>query len=1030
MAKFFLSRPVFACVLSILIVLGGLVALHVLPVEQYPNLVPPQVQVTVTYPGASAQVVADTIGSPIESQVNGVEDMIYMYSESSVTGSYTLNVFFEIGSDPNQALNNVQDRVDLAMAQLPDEAQKEGVVVRKQTPTILLLIALASPDGRYDDLYVNNYATIHIAEELQRLSGVSNASVINAQNYAMRIWLRPDKMAQLGISTDQVTQAIREQNQDYPLGELGMPPTPKATPLTLPVTSLGRLDDPREYEQIILRAQSSGATVKIADVGRAELGAQSYQVTGKLNDQTAAMIAVYQEYGANALDVAAETKETLKELAARFPPGLEYTIPYDTTTYIQVSIEEVKKTLYIAAALVALVVLIFLQNLRAVSIPVIAMVVSIIGTFIGMHLLGFTLNTLTLFGLVLAIGIVVDDAIVVVENVERNMREKGLKPKEAALTAMQEVSGPIIAIVFVLCAVFVPVAFLGGIAGELYRQFALTIAVSVVFSGICALTLSPVLAAYLLKERRKETKLARGFNRFLAKCTNGYARSAGWLMSHVWLGVGLFLLLLVGLGALAWHIPHSFVPQEDQGYLFAFADLPDGASLERTEQVAEIVRPLALKNAAVENFISLNGFSLMENIPRTTVGTYFVMLKDWSKRKGWQESAEGVLMSLGKEFYAIPSARVLPFNPPAIQGLGTVGGFEFWMINKGEGGAAELEEMTRQFIAKAQERPELARLSTAMKADCMQIYADVDRVKARALKVATSTVYETLQSLLGSVYVDNFNKFGHVFNVLVQAEPAYRTTLEEIGNIFVRSDDGVMVPLKSLVGFSHRAGPNLVSRFNNFPAAKITGSPAPGYTSGQAMEAMEAVANAVIPTSMSTSWSGEAYQEKASGGSSSIVLIAGLVLIFLILAALYERWSLPLAILLAVPFGILGAFLAIWLRGLSNDVYFQIGLVTLIALAAKNAILIVEFAIDRRKEGMGVKEAAILAAQQRFRAIVMTSLTFILGVLPLVIATGAGAASRHAVGTGVMGGMLFATLFGIFFIPFFYVLLDKHTERS
>lgn len=1024
-SKFFLSRPIFACVLSILIVLIGLIALFVLPVEQYPNIVPPQVQITIAYPGASAQVIADTVAAPLEEQINGVEDMIYMYSESSSSGNYTLNVFFQIGSDINQALNNVQDRVDVAMSQLPDEVQKEGVIVRKQTPTILLVVALESPDGRYDDLFVNNYATIHIAEALQRLNGISNATVINAENYAMRIWLRPDKMTQLKISTDTIINAIKEQNNDYPLGQLGMPPTKGNVPLALPVTSLGRLSEPKEYENIILRANPDGATVTIGDVGRAELGAQSYSVTGGISGKPAALIAVYQDYGANALDIDKEVKNTLKQLSQRFPPGLKYSIPYDTTTYIKVSINEVEKTLFEAAILVALVVFVFLQSMRATLIPVIAMIVSIVGTFIGLHILGFSLNTLTLFGLVLAIGIVVDDAIVVVENVERNMREKNLPPGEAALIAMQEVSGPIVAIVFVLCAVFLPVAFLGGIAGMLYKQFAITIAISVVFSGFVALTLSPVLAAYLFKKEHKENKLAKWFNRSLDSVTKLYTKGAEWILAHWIVGVIAFVFVMAAIVILLKIIPTSFVPQEDQGYLFTFAELPDGASLQRTQEVGAIVEPIVMKNPAVDNFIELSGFSLIDNIPQMTVATYFVMLKNWDERKTKAMRAEGVLASLNQELFSLPEANLFTVNPPAIPGLGTVGGFEFWIINQGEGGEERLEEVVGQFIEKAKERPELGQMMTSIKTHSLQFYAEVDRIKARALKVSIGSIYETLQSLLGSVYVNNFNKYGHVFQVLIQAEPNFRTTLEEIGNIYIQAETKDMVPLKSLVTFHYSSGPNLVSRFNNFPAAKINGGPAQGYSSGQATAAMEGLAKEILPLDMEYSWSGIVYQAKAAGGSSPVVLAGALLLVFLILAALYERWSLPLSILLGVPFGILGALLAILIRGIDNDVYFQIGLVTLIALAAKNAILIVEFAIDARKQGLSAREAALQGARQRFRAILMTSFTFILGVMPLVISSGAGAASRHSVGTGVMGGMLFATVFGVFFIPLFYFLVDR-----
>lgn len=1025
LSRFFINRPIFAAVISILITLAGIVSFFNLPIEQYPNITPPQIQVTVSYPGASAQVIADAVAAPLEDQINGVEKMIYMYSESAATGNLTLNVFFEIGADIDQALNNVQDRVDLAIPLLPEEAQREGVMVRKQTPTILLMAALQGEGERYSDLFINNYATVQIADALQRLPGVSNAEVINARNYAMRVWLRPDKMAQLGITTTDISKAIQAQNADYAIGQLGYPPTSGPVQLTLPVTGIGRLSDPKDYDKIILRATPDGASVLIENIGRTELGAQDYSVDGALDGKSAALIAIYQEYGANALNVAKEVKTTLEKLSKQFPEGISYSMPYDTTTYIKVSINEVEKTLYEAAILVALVVFIFLQSIRATFIPIIAMVVSIVGTFSGMYLLGFSLNTLTLFGLVLAIGIVVDDAIVVVENVERNMRERGLGSKEAALKAMEEVWGPIIAIVFVLCAVFIPVGFLGGIAGELYKQFALTIAISVIFSGIVALTLSPVLAALLFKPHTKERKIAGYFNRFLERLTHLYSRGAAWLIDRSVAGIVLFLIVLATIVFFLKIIPTSLVPQEDQGYLFVFANTPDGASLNRTQAVTDRVEPLTRNNDAVNHFISLTGFSLMENLNRTTVGTYFVILKDWSLRKTKELQAESVLHELWKDYAVIPDAQIIPYNPPAIQGLGTTGGFEFWVVNSGEGGPEQLQQAVNQVLEEGKKRKDLIGLSSALQVNCMQLFAQVDRTKALALKVPINEVYQTLQSQLGSVYVNNFNKYGHVFQVMIQAEPSFRTNLEEIGNMYVRSEDKHMVPIKSLVTFHNSSGPSLVSRFNNFPAAKITGAGAPGYSSGQAMQAMEEIAKTVLPEGMTYSWSGEAYQEQSAGGAGNIALMGALLLVFLILAALYERWSLPLAILLGVPFGILGALIAIYLRKLDNDVYFQIGLVTLIALAAKNAILIVEFAIQRRRDGMNAREAALEGSRQRFRAILMTSLTFIFGVFPLVISSGAGAASRHSVGTGVMGGMLFATLFGIFFIPFFYKLLDR-----
>ncbi len=1027
-AKFFLNHPILAIVISVIITLAGLVCLKNLAIEQYPNITPPQIQVTTSYPGASAKIISDSVAAPLENQINGVENMIYMYSQNAATGNLAMSIYFNIGTNVDQALNNVQDRVELALSTLPEEVQKEGVVVKKETPTILQIVAVGSEGGREDEIFTSNYATIHIADTLLRLPGVSDAKLIGPRDYSMRIWLKADKMAQLGISTTNVIDAINEQSTDYPIGELGNAPTNSPVTLTLPVTALGRLTEPGQFDQIILRATEDGSTVRISDIGHTVLGAEDYTVRGEMNGKNTVLIAVYQEYGANALSVAASVEATMKKLSKRFPPGITYSIPYDTTKFIKFSILEVEKTLYIAAILVSCVILIFLQNIRATIIPVVAMIVSIVGAFSGIYLLGFSLNTLTLFGLVLAIGIVVDDAIVVVENVERNMREKNLSSKEAAFLAMEEVSSPIIAIVCVLCAVFIPVAFLGGIAGALYKQFAMTLSVSVVISGIVALSLSPVLASFLLKKRGAPSKLGALFDQTLEKVTHLYVGGAKWMIEHPKFGFLSFFTCLIALGCLFRIIPTGLVPNEDQGYLFTFANLPEGSSLDRTTDVTKMTEKIAIQHPAVDSFIAMTGFSLLENLNRTPIGTYFITLKDWSQRKDPSLHAQAVAKKFAEEFYAIPQGQVLPFNPPAIQGLGTVGGFEFWILNEGDATDEGLELMTREFITKAKTRPEIGFLTTSAQSHCMQLFADLDRTKARALNVPIGDVYQTLQSFLGSVYVNNFNKYGHVFKVMVQAGPEYRSTLEEIGNIYVKSTTGAMVPIKSLVNFKYSYGPNLISRFNTFPATRINGAPAPGFSASQAFQAMQEVADEVLPIDMEYAWGGEAYQEITAGGAAVGVLAGALILVFLILAALYERWSLPFVILLAVPFGILGALSSIFLRGLENDVYFQIGLVTLIALAAKNAILIVEFAILRKAEGKNAKDAALEAARQRFRAILMTSFTFILGVLPLVISSGAGAASRHSVGTGVFGGMIAAVSLGIFFIPFFYTLFEKKKD--
>jgi len=996
-----------------------------LPIAEYPNMTPPLIQVTANYNGASAEVMANDVASPLEQQILGAPGMIYMYSQSASTGMMKLQCYFDIDSNSDIDQVNVQNLVSQVLSQLPQPVQLQGISVTKQTPSILLVVAIQSPEGRYDQEYVSNYANIEVVNALNLVPGIANITVIGQRTYAMRIDLYPDRMAELGITTNDVINAVQDQNADYGIGQMGQAPNSHPVILTVPMQTKGRLSTPKEFGNIILRAELDGSFVLLKDIANITLGAQNYFVDGAINGQETVLLAIYQEYDANALNVASDIYKEMERLKQNFPEGLTYSIPYDTTQYIHFSINEVIKTLIQAAILVAIVVFVFLQSSRATLIPVIAMLVSISGGFIGMYLLGFSINTLTLFGMVLAVGIVVDDAIVVVENVERNLRKKTMTAEQAAIIAMEEVTAPIIAIVFVLCSVFIPIAFLGGIAGALYKQFALTIAVSVVFSGIVALTLSPSIAAILLKSVHKEHRVATLFNQYLDRLTEKYVSIASWFITKKNLSLGCFALAIFLVGIFFKTTPTSLVPNEDQGYVIAFAQLSDGASLDRTIKVGKSVSDIALKHPAVDKVVELSGFNLISGIDITNMATYFIMLKDWQKRKKEDLLAPAVMATLNKEFLEIQDAAIFVVNPPAIQGLGTVGGFEFWIENMGDGGNAALEEVLNDFLVEARKRPELAFLHSNAQFNNLFFNIDLDRFKTKALGISIGDVYQTLQTLLGSIYVNNFNKFGRVYQVIAQADPSYREKLTDLGNIYVRSMKGDMVPLKSLITIQPGKGSNVISRFNDYPAVQIMGGPAKGYSSSQAIKAMEEVAEKVVPSDMRFDWSGEVYQELTTEGSSSLVLLGGLVLVFLILAALYEKWSLPLAVIMAIPFGMIGAFIAIKMRGLVNDIYFEIGLVTLIALSAKNSILIVEFAILKHKEGMSIVQAALEAGRLRFRAILMTSLTFVFGVLPLVISSGAGANSRHSVGTGVMGGMLSATTLALLFVPFFFTLLYR-----
>jgi len=1024
-SRFFINRPIFAMVISIFIVIAGLAAMRGLPIAQYPEIAPPQVQVSAVYPGASADVLEKTVAAPLETQINGVEGMIYMNSTSASNGRVEINVTFDIGTDIDQAVINVNNRVKQAEARLPQEVRRQGIQVEKNSSSFLQVLAFTSPDGRYDDLYTSNYVTLNVLDVLKRVPGTTNVQIFGAKDYSMRIWLKPDRLAEFKLATADIVRAINEQNAQYAVGRIGQPPVANGQEMALTVNTEGRLANVEEFEKIVIRASPDGAMLRLKDVARVELGAKDYDFIGRRNGQPATLVGVFLKPGANALDTAEAVTKTVDELSNRFPDGLTYSVAYDTTNFVKVSIREVLKTLGEAMVLVFLVVFLFLQNWRATLIPTLAVPVSLIGTFAGLLMLGYSINTLTLFGMVLAIGIVVDDAIVVLENVERIMHEEQLPAKTAAIQAMREVTGPVIATTLVMVAAFIPIAFLGGLTGELYRQFAVTISISVSISSLVALSLTPSLCVLILKNEHKSgNRFFVAFNAWFTRITHRYSAGVAWMIRRGALGLILFSGMVLLAGGLWKLTPGSLVPDEDQGYYITAVYLPDGASLERTDRIVREVESIIRQNPNVENTIVFTGFDFIGGSFKNNAATFFVTLKHWDER---QMPSSAMVGELYMKTAHIKEALVLAFGPPAIFGLGNSGGFEFYLQNRGEGDAKRLAEVSQQFIGKLQADKNIGMVSSLWRASVPQLFVDVDREKAKTLGVPLDSLFDTLSATLGTYYVNDFNKYGRTWQVLMSAESQYRNRPEAIGGMYVRSDRGQMVPLASLAQIRQTTGPETLERFNNLPSVKIIGSGAPGISSGQVIAEVERIARETLPADFSFDWGGASYQEKNTSGASTYALLVGALMVFLILAAQYERWSLPLGVMLALPFGTFGALAAVWLRGMTNDVYFQIGLVTLLGLAAKNAILIVEYALYKHEEGMSAAAAAIEAARLRFRPILMTSLAFILGVLPLALSHGAGAGARMAVGTGVAGGMLAATFLAIFFVPLFFRVI---TERK
>ncbi|MCC8096522.1 MAG: multidrug efflux RND transporter permease subunit [Tannerellaceae bacterium] len=1025
---FFIDRSVFSTVLSILIVLIGLIGMVLLPIDQYPQITPPAVRISASYPGASAVTISQAVATPIEQEINGTPDMLYMQSNSSNSGSLTVSVTFDVSADPELAAVEIQNRVKLAEARLPAEVIQNGITVEKQAPSQLMTLSLISDDPRFDEIYLSNFATINVLDVLRRIPGVGRVSNIGSRYYGMQIWVYPDRMANMGLNVQDLQNALKDQNRESAAGEIGKQPVIDVD-ITLPITAPGRLSSVEEFEEIVVRANPDGSIVRLRDVARVSLEASSYATESGLNGRNAAILGIYMLPGANALEVAENVKEAMKEISRNFPEGLEYMFPFDMTEYISQSINEVYKTLLEALFLVILVVFLSLQNWRAALIPTIAVPISLIGTFGFMLIMGFSLNMLTLLGLILAIGIVVDDAIVVVENVERIMEQENLPAREATHKAMQELTGALIATSLVLAAVFVPVSFLGGITGLLYRQFSVTIVVSVLLSTVVALTLSPAMCAILLKHKEgKKHFIFRKINIWLNIGNKKYIKILQRAIGNPRRLIAGFGMVLIFIFVLNRIIPGSFIPEEDQGYFTIELEMPESATLERTRKVTDRAIDYLQSLPAVEYVQNVTGSSSRVGSSQSRA-MLTVILKPWKERKSSGMGVADVMDAARKEFYYYPEIKVHLNRPPVIPGLGESGGLEMQLEARGDASWDNLVAATDTFLYYASLVPELRSVSSALQPEIPQLYFDVDRDRAKFLGIPLSDIFATMKAYLGSSYINDFNMFNRIYRVYIQAEASFRATSDNIGLFFVRAQNGAMVPLTSLGTVSYTTGPGTIKRFNMFSTAAINAVAAPGYSSGEAMAAMQKIVDERLPDNIGLEWSGLSYQEKKAGGQTGMVLALVFLFVFLFLAAQYESWLVPISVILSLPIAALGAYLGIWVTGLYNDVYFQIGLVTLIGMAAKNAILIVEFAKVQVDQGMDVVQAAIHAARLRFRPILMTSLAFVLGMLPMVLASGPGSASRHSIGTGVFFGMLAAITIGIVMIPFFFVLVYKVKQK-
>ncbi|MDD5211841.1 MAG: multidrug efflux RND transporter permease subunit [Sulfuricurvum sp.] len=1031
-SKYFIERPVLSAVIAMIIMLLGFTAIKGLPISQLPNITPPTVVVSAQYPGADAQTIANTILTPLESQISGADGLMYMSSKAAaLPGSATITCTFNIGVNQDLAAVDVQNRINSVISQLPQSTRDLGVSVQKKTSDILLIVAITSPDGSYDSTQISNYISTNLLDEMKKIPGAGRAQIFGQRDYAMRVWLNPDKMASLGVSTAEIAGAIKDQNLQVSPGRLGQGPTNDDQMWTMQLTSQGRFSTPEEFQNIIIRAKNDGSTLRLKDVARVELGSQNYEYFGRVNGKAAAIIGIFADTNANALDTSAAVAAKIEQLSHKFPKGLAYDIPYDTTDFVKISIEEVIFTLFASIILVSLVIFLFLQSTRAAIIPVLSIPISLTGAFIGMYLLGYSINTLTLFGLVLAIGIVVDDAIVVIENMERILQSERLSPRAAAIKAMGQISGPVIAIVLVMCAVFVPATFMGGMTGQLYKQFAATIAISVIFSGFMALTFAPAIGALILKQHDKEpARFFRWFNRIFGKMTDNYVRRSGWMIRKPLIFLVIYLSTYGFIFFFHKTLPTAFLPMEDQGYFITAIVLPDGATANRTLKVVKEVEAILGAQEGVSKYTAITGLNILTFSQEPNAAVIFSRLKPWNERTTKDLKIFGILGSLGPKLGSIQEAKVFAMPPPPIRGMGPSDMFSLRLLQPGDNNVARHAQTTNTFIDALRSEPSIKNPFTTMNITTPTLAVEVNREKAKMLGLSIADIFQTLQASIGTMYINQFDKNGKVYWVQMQSDAPYRATPEDIGRAWVRSSSGQMIPLSSVIKVTMSSAPSSIEHFNGVLSTTIMGSPAPGYSSGDIIKVIEKTGTTLLPTSASYDWDGLYLQEKLVGSKALIIMGFALIMVYLILAALYERWTLPISIMLAVPYGIMGAYTVVWLIPfLNNNVFFQIGLLTLIALSAKNAILVVEFAEEQRHEGKNIYDAAMEAARLRYRPMMMTSFAFLAGMLPLIFSSGAGAGGRFSIGIAMFGGMLSATFIERYFIPYLYYWVATFQEK-